>query len=1825
MVITHIKSLTLIVHQHLKIRAVCALIIPTVISFSVAAGPTGGQIVGGAGHIHQSGLNTNIHQHTDRLAIDWETFNIDRNEFVNFEQPDRSSIVLNRIQDINPSQIQGTINANGQVIIANPNGVIFTKDSSVNVGGLFAAALHIDADEFMRGEVNFRALENTHGIIANEGTLQVIDGGTLALLGQRVENRGLLIAHFGLVALVAGSDIAVTFEEDSYLGIQISQNKLAEILRLDGTEILNSGIIQAFGGRVVLSAQQASAIYASTARIDESEHVSSASGTIVEYKGAYYLTGPDGDISDLVADEIKHGLITDTGTINTASDSGDAGTIVYRGSNIQHSGQINADSKNGTGGSVTFNAENTTLLTDSSRISAQSENGTGGQVQVLGNQVGLTDNARIDVSGTDGGGEVLIGGDLQGENKTIKNAEAVYLGEDTSVKADAIEQGNGGKIIVWSDDRTRAYGNLSATGGEQSGDGGFIETSSKNYADLQTDIDVSAVNGLHGTWLIDPSNLTISNVIDDGINIVNNIFESRKNNSLLLNSTLQTALANGANITVQTSVINDPDLNPEDSTDPDNSYGDITLAANLDFDNAGNVRNAENASSLTLRAHRDIIIDGKIFDSDSDNITGTADNPTFTPDGDVLNLTLQADWRGNGNINQTGTPNLGSVRINNDINLQGGNFSASGVDFIQAQNTTIDTRIPAVDTVAGSGFDPNSVFGAGAPTPAGSVTISAQRNASLGNITTRNSTGKGNLSVTANTGTITQNDTLDITGSTTLSTSGDITLDNPNNQFNGAVNIDQGAIVRLADRDDLTVNINDNSVTRIVTNTAGDSTINESDTTGTVLGTMTVGGNLDVTAAGDLTQFDGSTLTISNNGTGSGDGVSTLSVNNGASISLDNANTLNGPVNFQANSGTINNLSVNNTDAFTLQNNTSISGDLNLQAQSLTLNSFTLGNTSTLTLTANAGDIIQNSAINHAGTTILSASGDVFDSTMANNPTNNFSNLQINNATTATINNGTNPLTITGINNTDTLNINAQGINQTGDIIVTSTALLNAGTASANLANISARDLEVTGTAGINGTGLINISGNTQLDSGTANSSLTNTDNNFNTVDIVSAAQVTLSDANDLNIAGNMAGLNITSGLAGAASTVSNVADTALNVTGTSTFNLINGGELILDNFANTGRNNLQGAITLTNTTLDTVRLRNASGISLSALNIGRDLVLNAVGDISQSGAFNVNGNTTLQANNITLLQNNLFTQGVTITDSNVVQLTHSDALNVVVANNTQESATTDLKINATGDVGIEGQLLNLDINSTNNNIQNTAALTVSNNTTLDAGAGDIDFQTIQVNLENLDITQANRVQINETDNLSITQASVTDEININAVGPVSVNAAANTLNIDTNATITLSGLLNSLTATTDTGGIENGTEALNVANITTLNAGNTDINLTQTANDFNQVRIINARDVTLNDTTGLTLQAINSRDFTLTTQGNIEQAGGTQITSTRTASINSGNADILLGENNAFTALALTGNTATVVNNQSLVLNNSTLTDSADISTLNGDLSINRITATNNIRLSAADALLNLNANSTNISANSTTLQASAGIGRDSQINTQVSNLLALNTRTGDINIANTGGNITLNSIINQATDTGNFNFQSSNNVFINNITLQQNLTEAFFNAGTGTVNMFAADGSFLGTGTADLTAPDITATNLRLVGVRGTLGTIVRPVVLDISGKVELLMRASLNPIYAPPAPLPVDIQDNSIFRFISAETLSAVNGIQLTEVENLLDISPAIFTDIRHAIASDTPVMLPKDLLFEGGYTVEEDEEYFRQVTGEGVIGHSDSSDF
>lgn len=133
----------------------------------------------------------------------------------------------------------------------------------------------------------------------------------------------------------------------------------------------------------------------------------------------------------------------------------------------------------------------------------------GGYIRVLGERVGLFEQARIDASGAGGGGTVLIGGDYQGKGHE-RNATQTYVGPEVSISADAGASGNGGKVIVWANDWTRFRGSISARGGERAGDGGFVEVSGKQNLTFDGQVVTSAAQGRAGLLLLDPGDLRVS-------------------------------------------------------------------------------------------------------------------------------------------------------------------------------------------------------------------------------------------------------------------------------------------------------------------------------------------------------------------------------------------------------------------------------------------------------------------------------------------------------------------------------------------------------------------------------------------------------------------------------------------------------------------------------------------------------------------------------------------------------------------------------------------------------------------------------------------------------------------------------------------------------------------------------------------------------------------------------------------------------------------------------------------------------------------------------------------------------------------------------------------------------------------------------------------------------------------------------------------------------------------------------------------------------------------------------------------------------------------
>ena len=132
---------------------------------------------------------------------------------------------------------------------------------------------------------------------------------------------------------------------------------------------------------------------------------------------------------------------------------------------------------------------------------------TGGNIYVLGEKIGLYE-AQLSADGINGGGEIFVGGDYQG-GESLPSAARTFVSDGAELSADALLAGDGGQVIVWSEGQTVFSGDISAKGGKEEGNGGFVEVSGKEALAFNGTIDVSASQGETGTVLFDPRDIII--------------------------------------------------------------------------------------------------------------------------------------------------------------------------------------------------------------------------------------------------------------------------------------------------------------------------------------------------------------------------------------------------------------------------------------------------------------------------------------------------------------------------------------------------------------------------------------------------------------------------------------------------------------------------------------------------------------------------------------------------------------------------------------------------------------------------------------------------------------------------------------------------------------------------------------------------------------------------------------------------------------------------------------------------------------------------------------------------------------------------------------------------------------------------------------------------------------------------------------------------------------------------------------------------------------------------------------------------------------------
>ena len=581
---------------------------PKMISVAVAscfvtstafANPTGPTVVHGTAAFQQAGNLLKI-TNSPSAIINWQSFSIGANEITRFIQQSQASAVMNRVTGaagvIDPSVILGALQSNGRVLLINPSGIMFGAGAQVDVAGLVASSLNLSNADFLANRLKFTDMPGA-GSVVNQGNITTGSGGSVYLVGPAVTNSGIITSPQGEVVLAAGNSVELVSPGTPNLRVEINA---------PDNEAVNLGQVVADAGRV--------GIYA--------------------------------------------GLIRNSGTVSASSAVAEGGKILLKATkNVTlDAGSVTA-ANGASGGSVTVQSGDTTLV--SGTVEAAGTSGQGGTIHLLGDKVGLFGGASVNASGETGGGTVLAGGDFQGKNPEIQNATATYFGRDAKISADAVASGDGGKVIVWSDDATRFYGTITARGGAQSGNGGFAEVSGKGWLDFQGAVKLGAANGKSGTLLLDPSDVIINDVGngsgDDGSFDGEEFFLNNSGPSLISWATIKNQLdplVNNSNAIITTS---GPQCSP-------GLCGDITIQTNspdLATDN-----------KLTLLAHRNIVV--------GDGVNGSVTN------SGLGNVEMYAGWNGVDPFAPAVSTGIGTINLNSPITL--GTSSARGDVILNAGN-----------------------------------------------------------------------------------------------------------------------------------------------------------------------------------------------------------------------------------------------------------------------------------------------------------------------------------------------------------------------------------------------------------------------------------------------------------------------------------------------------------------------------------------------------------------------------------------------------------------------------------------------------------------------------------------------------------------------------------------------------------------------------------------------------------------------------------------------------------------------------------------------------------------------------------------------------------------------------------------------------------------------------------------------------------------------------------------------------------------------------------------------------------------------------------
>ncbi len=516
----------------------------------IGALPKNATPVFGRADIEEKGSSMEIST-SEKAFIHWEDFSLGKGEKVHFIQPNEISSVVNQVVGGKASHILGRISSTGKVYLVNPQGVLFSKEASVEVGSLVVSTLPFSVESFVQGDPLVCRGRSEEGI-SHFGKIEAKEGDIL-FLARKIESQGELKALQGSVSMGAGYEIIIKPSSNRILHIRpkveafktkakISCSSVIEALKVelqaersayhlavskdpdayslvekDGEIFLKSSEIEIAGDilskEFYLSADEVTTFPSSSISVEERVSLIEAN-RVFTHLGR--LLVKQGDVK--INTDCEEGLFFQKGEVLLL---GERAKLEYDFPFLYHSGKSSVEAS----------------VADISFIFENYIDTAGSFIQVTGKE-----KACVSLLGKEGssffssgkigafspkGGEVFLRAEkmelagafveaekgslfLGGTSAKDISCTHLFLNWATELDVGAKKEGNGGKIGLFSKGFLENGGTLLAKGGALSGDAGSVELSSEQELNHIGIIQVDAPSGKSGEIIFDPKNILIT-------------------------------------------------------------------------------------------------------------------------------------------------------------------------------------------------------------------------------------------------------------------------------------------------------------------------------------------------------------------------------------------------------------------------------------------------------------------------------------------------------------------------------------------------------------------------------------------------------------------------------------------------------------------------------------------------------------------------------------------------------------------------------------------------------------------------------------------------------------------------------------------------------------------------------------------------------------------------------------------------------------------------------------------------------------------------------------------------------------------------------------------------------------------------------------------------------------------------------------------------------------------------------------------------------------------------------------------------------------------